>query len=51
MATLNEFTSPGPEELHSRVLKELADAANVLPIFKKGKKKKSQVTTDQSALH
>ena len=62
LITLNEFKSPGPDELHPRVIKELAEElseplsiifekswrtgevpddwrrANVVPIFKKGKK-------------
>ncbi|CAJ0926967.1 unnamed protein product [Ranitomeya imitator] len=62
LANINEFKSPGPDELHPRVLKEIAEEifeplsiifenswrteevpedwrrANVVPIFKKGKK-------------
>ena len=62
LISLNEFKSPGPDELHPRVIKELAEElsgplsiifaeswktgevpddwrrANVVPIFKKGKK-------------
>ncbi|XP_053243044.1 connector enhancer of kinase suppressor of ras 2 isoform X2 [Podarcis raffonei] len=46
LTTLNEFRSPGPDELHLRVLKELLNLrasdwrqTNVVPIFKKRKRK------------